>query len=389
MVRKIALEEHFLSPGYEKYWEPTVANVDPKLASTLLARLTDFGEMRLKAMDDAGISRSILAIAGPGVQSERDPATAFKNARHSNDFLAGEVQKRPDRYSGFAHLPMQDPRGAADELERCVRELKFVGAMINGHTHGQYLDHPSLYPFWERAEALGAPIYVHPTDPITPSPALEGVAGLRRATWEWGFETGSHALRLVFSGLFDRFPRAKLMLGHLGETLPFLLWRFDSRAKLYGVKLAKPPSEYIKQNIVVTTSGMCSAEPLNCTLAALGKDRVMFAADYPFESAQEAGEFLDHVSLAEPLRHDIPFGKCEKIFGPQPSTRRGERGDPRRMHGPGRRPSRAASRPPQGDGKCKAQGENESLHLSLRPDPHRLRRRRHRGAACGSRAPQN
>ncbi len=196
-----------------------------------------------------------------------------------------------------------------------MRELKFCGAMINGHTHGQYLDHPSLHVFWERAEALGVPIYIHPTDPIAPSPALEGVAGLRRATWEWGFETGSHALRLVFCGLFDRFPRAKVMLGHLGETLPFLLWRFDSRAKLYGIKLAKPPSDYIKQNIAVTTSGMCSAEPLNCTLAALGHDRVMFGADYPFESAQEAGEFLDHVSLAEPLRADIAFNNAAKYLG--------------------------------------------------------------------------
>ena len=239
MVQKIALEEHFLAPGHETYWRTTVGNVDPKHAANLLARLTDFGEVRLKSMDEAGIARSVLSIAGPSVQIERDVATATRVAREANDFLAGEIQKRPNRYSGFAHLGMQDPRGAADELERCMRELKFCGAMINGHTHGQYLDHPSLYPFWERAEALGAPIYIHPTDPITPSPALEGVAGLRRATWEWGFETGSHALRLVFSGLFDRFPRAKVMLGHLGETLPFLLWRFDSRAKLYGVKLAK------------------------------------------------------------------------------------------------------------------------------------------------------
>jgi 2,3-dihydroxybenzoate decarboxylase len=315
MVQKIALEEHFLAPGHEGYWRPTVGNVDPKQASYLLSRLTDFGEMRLKSMDEAGITRSVLAIAGPGVQCEHDVATATRAARAANDFLAREIQRRPDRYSGFAHLAMQDARGAADELERCVRELKFCGAMINGHTHGQYLDHPSLYPFWERAEALGAPIYIHPTDPVAPSPALEGVAGLRRATWEWGFETGSHALRLVFSGHFDRFPRAKVMLGHLGETLPFLLWRFDSRAKLYGIKLARQPSDYIKENIAVTISGMCSAEPLNCTLAALGADRVMFAADYPFESAQEAGEFLDHVKLAEPLRADIAFNNAAKYLG--------------------------------------------------------------------------
>jgi 2,3-dihydroxybenzoate decarboxylase len=315
MVRKIALEEHFLAPGYEDYWTPTVRGVDPKHASNLLARLTDFGEMRLKAMDDGGIARSVLSIAGPGVQSERDVATATRRARNANDFLASEMQKRPGRYSGFAHLAMQDPLAAADELERTVRELKFCGAMINGHTHGQYLDHPSLYPFWERAQALTAPVYIHPTDPITPSPTLDGHDGLRRATWEWGFETGSHALRLVFGGLFDRFPRATLMLGHLGETLPFLLWRFDSRAKLYGVKLHKLPSDYIKQNIVVTTSGMCSAEPLNCTIAALGHERVMFGADYPFESAQEAGEFLDHTPLAENLRDDIAFNNAIRHLG--------------------------------------------------------------------------
>jgi 2,3-dihydroxybenzoate decarboxylase len=315
MVQKIALEEHFLSPGLIDYWQPTMAEVPRQRAEFYFRNLTDFGELRLRSMDDAGIARAILSIAGPGVQAERDAATATRRARESNEFLAREIEKQPNRYSGFAHLATQDARAAADELERAVREFKFCGAMINGHTHGQYLDHPSLYPLWERAEALGAPIYIHPTDPVTPSPALEGVAGLRRATWEWGFETGSHALRLLFSGHFDRFPRAKVMLGHLGETLPFLLWRFDSRAKFYGVKLAKAPSDYIKENIVVTTSGMCSAEPLNCTIAALGRDRVMFAADHPFESAQEAGEFMDHVPLAEPLRADIANKNAIRFLG--------------------------------------------------------------------------
>ena len=145
---------------------------------------------------------------------------------------------------------------------------------------------------------------MHPADPVSPAPVLDGYKGLRRATWEWTFETGSHALRLIFGGLFDRFPRARVGLGHLGETLPFLLWRFDSRAgpNFYGIKLGKPPSQYFKDNFIVTTSGMCSAEPLNCTIAALGHERVMFAADYPFESAQEAGEFMDHVPLAKPVR---------------------------------------------------------------------------------------
>jgi 2,3-dihydroxybenzoate decarboxylase len=315
MIRKIALEEHFLCPGFDGYWRATVGSIDPTVASGLLARLTDFGEMRLETMDRAGIARSVLSIAGPGVQRERDAAVAVRRAREANDFLAREVEQRPDRYSGFAHLPMQDPQAAADELERCLRELKFCGAMINGHTNGQYLDHPALYPFWERAEALQATIYIHPADPVTPAPVLDGHDGLRRATWEWGFETGSHALRLVFGGLFDRFPQARIALGHLGETLPYLLWRFDSRAKLYRVALKKRPSDYIRQNIVVTTSGMCSPEPLNCALAAMGTDRVMFAADYPFESVEEAGQFLDEVQIGESVRADIAFRTAASRLG--------------------------------------------------------------------------
>ncbi|MGB7175832.1 MAG: amidohydrolase family protein, partial [Xanthobacteraceae bacterium] len=156
-MHKIALEEHFLPPGFEDYWRSTVGHVDPKHAAKLLAALTDFGEARLASMDGAGIARSVLSLAGPGVQIERDTATAIRNAKAANDFLAKEVAKRSDRYSGFAHLAMQDAKAAADELERCTHELKFCGAMINGHTNGQYLDHPSLHPFWERAEALGAP----------------------------------------------------------------------------------------------------------------------------------------------------------------------------------------------------------------------------------------
>jgi 2,3-dihydroxybenzoate decarboxylase len=314
MVTKIALEEHFMCAGFEDYWQTTVADVDPAILGKLVARLSDFGAQRLEAMDRAGIARAVLSLSGPGVQIERDTAVATRKARQCNDALAREIQKRPDRYSGFAHLAMQDPAAAADELTRSMDELGFCGAMINGHTNGRYLDDPALYPFWERAQALGALIYLHPADPVATSAALAGHRGLRRATWEWTVETGSHALRLVFSGLFDRFPGAKLGLGHLGETLPFLMWRFDSRAKLYGVKLARRPSEYIRDNIVVTTSGMCAADPLICTLSALGSDHVMFAADYPFESAQEAAEFIDHAPIADDVRADICFNNAAKLL---------------------------------------------------------------------------
>src|SRR5262249_15086935 len=161
-----------------------------------LARLTDFGEMRLDAMDRAGIERCVLSLAGAGGPAQRDVKTARAKARAGHDFLAPVNQKRPPPPSRLAPPALHDAPPAPDELERCMRELKFCGAMINGHTNGTYLDDRSLDPFWERAQALDALIYLHPADPLTPAPVLDGYNGLRRATWEWTFETGSHALRI-------------------------------------------------------------------------------------------------------------------------------------------------------------------------------------------------
>ena len=315
MVRKIALEEHFLSPGLVDYWRPTMTEVPVPLVEALYRRLTDFGDERLSIMDRAGIAKAVLSVSGPGVQAERDPALATRRAAEANDFLADLITRRPERYAGFAHIAVQDANAAARELERCVSQFGFKGAMINGHTNGLYLDDRSLDPFWEAAERLSALIYIHPTDPLVPAPVLNGVPALRRATWEWGFETGSHALRLVFSGLFDRFPKATVALGHMGETLPYLLWRFDSRAKLYNVKLGKAPSQYIKDNIVVTVSGVYAREPLMCAVEALGRDKVMFAADYPFESAEEAGHFMDDVAIAEDLRAAVAYDNAARLLG--------------------------------------------------------------------------
>src|SRR5215471_9781786 len=287
MVKKIALEEHFLSPGFEDYWKTTTGEIAPDIFEQAVARLGEFGDLRLAQMDRDGIARAVLSIAGPGLQIERDTATAVRRARESNDFLAREIQKRPDRYAGFAHLPMQDAKAAADELQRAIRELGFVGAMINGHTNGQYLDHPSLYPFWERAEALGAVIYLHPADPPSTMSVLDGTHGLWRAT---------------------------LALGHLGEMMPYLLWRFDSRAAFYAVKLARRPSDYIRENIVMTISGMYSAEPLACAISAVGHDRIMFATDYPFEPPDEASKFIDQVPLDESVRADICFNNAARLL---------------------------------------------------------------------------
>ena len=313
-MKKIALEEHFISPGLIEYWQPTMTDVPKPIYDKIHAALTDFGDMRLASMDGAGIEKAVLSIAGPGVQVEPDAARATAKAAEANDFLANVTAARPDRYLGFAHIALQDPQGAARELERCVRDLGFKGAMINGNSMGAYLDERQFDPFWAKAEELQAPIYLHPADPVQPYASFGSYKELTRATWGWGVETGTHALRMIFGGVFDRFPKALLMLGHLGETLPYLLWRFDSRAKLYGVTLKRQPSEYIKENIAVTVSGMFSAEPLNCSVAALGGSRVMFSADYPFESAAEAGHFMDDVSLDEALREDICWRNAARIL---------------------------------------------------------------------------
>ena len=318
-MRKIALEEHFIAPGLMEYWLPTMADVPPALRDKIHANLADFGDRRIASMDAAGIAHAVLSAAGPGAQVEPDAERAHKKAAEANDFLAREIEKRPDRYSGFAHIALQQPERAAAELERCVKELGFKGAMINGPSLGRYLDERQFDPFWAKAEELNAPVYLHPADPLAPYATYGEYKVLARATWGWGVETGTHALRMVFGGVFDRFPKATLALGHLGETLPYLLWRFDSRAKLYGVTLKREPSDYIRDNIVVTLSGMYSKEPLDCALAALGTDRVMFSADYPFESAEEAGRFLDEVALDDATKTAVARGNAERVFGLKPA----------------------------------------------------------------------
>jgi 2,3-dihydroxybenzoate decarboxylase len=313
-MRKIALEEHFMSPALEEYWRPTMANVRPKIFKAIYSRLTNFGALRLREMDGAGIDVAVLSIAGPGVQVERDAKRATAKAAEANDFLAEKIAKHSDRLQGFAHIAVQDPAAAAMELERCVKELGFKGAMINGQTLGHYLDERQFDPFWEKAEELQTWIYLHPADPVEPYASYGPYKEITRATWGWGVETGTHALRLVFGGVFDRFPKARLLLGHLGETLPYLLWRLDNRSKFYDAKLRKEPSQYIRDNMAVTLSGMYSAEPLNCAIAALGSSRVMFSADYPFESIAEAGRFMDNVTLPKKLREDVAWRNAARLL---------------------------------------------------------------------------
>lgn len=308
LTPKIALEEHFMHPDFVDYWAKTAINISPALFGKAREALEDFGEQRLAAMDGIGIEKSILSLAGPGVQAEKSTGTAMRLARQVNDFLAKEISRQPDRYGGFAHLAMQDPKGAADELERCVRDLGMQGAMVNGQTGGTYLDDDRYEPFWERVSDLEVPVYIHPNNPAEQVQMYSDHPELWGPVWSWTVETATHALRLVFSGTFDRYPGARLVLGHLGETLPYLLWRLDSRWEISNrgdMRLEMKPSDYFKRNIWMTTSGMCADAPLRCALDMVGDTRIMFSVDYPFERPQEAGDWIEAAPLSNEERQKI------------------------------------------------------------------------------------
>lgn len=317
LTKKIAIEEHFLAPGFKEYFETTAINISPELFGKAYDALQDFGDHRLETMDAAGIETSVLSLAGPGVQVERDTDVAISRARQCNDFLA-EKMRDQIRFGGLAHLPMQDPTAAANELERCISELGYLGVMINGQTNGAYLDNDRFSVFWERAEALGVPVYIHPSNPPDVPYMYSDHSELYGPVWSWTVETANHALRLVFGGVFDRFPKAKLILGHMGETLPYQLWRFDSRWQICNAKdrkLELAPSQYLKRNIWITTSGVCSDAPLNCALEALGEDRVLFSVDYPFEQTHLACEWIESTKISNTTREKICSTNAKTLLG--------------------------------------------------------------------------
>ncbi|HSH99051.1 MAG TPA: amidohydrolase family protein [Reyranella sp.] len=314
---KIALEEHFSLPEFEQRGLVARPTHNDAIFADIERRLVDFGDLRLAAMDSAGIEMSVLSLTTPGVQGEKDKAAAVRLARQANDVLAREVQKRPRRYGGFAAVPTQDPAAAADELQRAVNDLKFRGALINGQTNGRYLDDNAFLPFWERVQALDVPVYLHP-GALSDAPAMfAGRPELEGPVWAWTADTGSHALRLVFSGLFQRFPRLRVILGHMGETLPYLLWRLDNRYELaVGRPLApeERPSFILRRNFVITTSGVCDPIPLAEALAALGDDSVMFGVDYPYQDSKEAGAFIESAPLGDAVRAKVCNGNARRIL---------------------------------------------------------------------------
>ena len=314
-MRRIALEEHFVlnDPAHVERWMTLLPDVPPAVLEKMLPALSNVGEQRLEAMAAAEIDFAVLSNVG-SVQGVLDPTPALRLAREANDYLAEVVRKHSAHFAGFATVPLQDPAAGAAELQRAVEQLGMKGALLLGQTNGKYLDDERFNPFWERAEALGVPVYLHAADPMTTPATYAGRPELIGATWSWTAETAAHTLRLIFGGVFKRYPKVKLLLGHLGETLPYLLWRLDQRAKAFGGGEAAHPAEILRSNVAITTAGMFSNEPLACALAAMGEDAVLFSVDHPFEDMKTASHWLDEAPVSDAVREKLSWGNATRLL---------------------------------------------------------------------------
>lgn len=323
MQFKIALEEHWESAEFHATGSHDFT--DPLYFADVQRRLQEVDE-RVEDMDRNGIGISILSLTQPGIEGVTDKGKAVDLARAMNDEAASLVARHPARLRAFAAVPLQDPEKAADELERAVRDHGFVGALVNGYSNvgdennAQYLDEPQVEPFWDRVEKLGVPVYLHPRIPLPSQQRIyQGYEGLLGSAWGFGFETATHALRLILSGLFDRHPGINVVLGHLGEALPFTLPRVEHRLRhqrpeTHGTH-EKAPTEYLRKNFYLTTSGVFRTQALLDTLLEVGADRVLFSVDYPYESMDELAPWFDECPISENDRVKIGRTNSEKLFG--------------------------------------------------------------------------
>ena len=315
---KIALEEHFtLREIIEDSY--AVKDLPPETRSKIL----DIGPGRLADMDRGGLELCILSLSAPGIQSVPNTSQAIALARRANDHLAENIAKNPNRLKGFAALPMQDPQMAAQELTRCVRELGFKGALVNGFSQvgstdsAVFYDLPQYRHFWATVQDLDVPFYLHPRLPLeTRQQAYEGHAWLAGSPWGFAVETSIHALRLMGSGLFDEYPKLKIILGHLGEAIPHGIWRVDNRIRRSSLtlKAQRPLASYLHENFYITTSGNFRTQALTDVILEVGADRVLYSVDYPYEDVVEAQTWLDHCAISDPDRIKIAHANARKFF---------------------------------------------------------------------------
>jgi 2,3-dihydroxybenzoate decarboxylase len=307
-------------PGFSSLVGFYLTSESPRIAH-IAQQMQDLGELRLHDMDSSGIDKQIISLTAPGVQIF-DPPTAVELAKSANDQLSEAVRKHPHRFAGLAAIAPQDPLAAAQELERGVKRLGLKGAIVNSHTRGEYLDDPKFWAIFEAAEALDVPIYLHPT---TPPPAMIAPfleRGLDGAIFGFAVETGLHMLRIIVSGALDRFPKLKIVTGHLGEGLPYWLFRIDfmhSRmvaANRYATvkKLEKKPSDYIRENFYVTTSGMAWGPPILYAQSVLGVDRVLYGMDYPYQFVPEEVKVTDKLPIPESDKQKLYQLNAARVF---------------------------------------------------------------------------
>ena len=313
--RIVAIEEHYFDPELAALF----AGRDVRTPPPIRERLLDVGGMRLAEMDAAGIDLQVLSHGAPATQ-KLDPDSAAEIARGVNDRLAGIVAASPDRFQGFAALPTPDPAAAADELDRCVSELGFRGAMVHGLTHGAFLDEKRFWPIFERAAALGVPLYMHPSIPHEDviqayyADYIGEFPGLLTAGWGFTVETATQGIRLVLSGVFDACPDLKIILGHLGEGLPFLLWRIDQALSRTESRLASF-RETFREHFYITTSGNFSDPALLCSAMEMGTDRILFSVDYPFVASRDGTGWMERIPFSTEDRKKILHGNAERLLG--------------------------------------------------------------------------
>lgn len=323
-MRAITLEEHFVSPGFldgpGKGLKEQAVRFGGRGAD-LLEQLSNLGNKRIAAMDAAGIDMQVLSLNSPGAE-QLEAAEAIPLTRDANDFLADAVARNPTRFAGFAAVPTAAPERAAEELERMVRERGFKGAIINGHIRGRYLDDEFFWPILERAEALNVPLYLHPTRP--PQAVIEASYGgfapqvtdmLAGSGWGWHIETAIHVIRIILGGAFDRYPRLQIVIGHLGEALPFMLQRLDIMLPVAMTKIDRPISAYLRENVHYTFSGFNFTPTFLDLLLQVGVDRIMFSADHPYASMGQARAFLDHLPVSAMDKERIAHGNAERLLG--------------------------------------------------------------------------
>ena len=328
MKGKIALEEHVSSTEYNNLWDSTgEANRNGKAyMDDVEWRLLEV-EKRLEIMDKTGIEKTIISLTSPGAQAIIDKQEAVDFSKRTNDLIVEDyLSKAPDRLFAFATVALQSPKDAAIELERSVKELGFKGALINGYTNigdkntAQYLDEQPVWEFWDKVAELNVPVYLHPREPLPTQMRLyEGYESLVGSAWGFAHETGTHAIRLMLSGLFDYYPKLKIILGHLGEGLPLLLPRLESRLYMQrnGIGLGrakKTVSEYFSNNFYITTSGHFHTKSLMDGIGEIGTDRVMFSVDYPYENMETASRWFDDALLSENDREKIGRKNAEALF---------------------------------------------------------------------------